>query len=84
MLGNKEFITLKIKELGYDETQFQIVDPLNFDKIDDYVNDFYALRQRKGITMREARELMSHRNYFGSMMVRRGEADSLIGGLTTH
>lgn len=84
LLGNKEIIKNKIIDLGYDENLFQIVDPNNFDRISEYVDDFYALRQRKGITKRDAKELMSQRNYFGSMMVRKGDADSLIGGLTTN
>ena len=33
---------------------------------------------------REAGELILNRNYFGSMMVRLGDADALVGGLTQH
>ena len=49
-----------------------------------YAEEFYRLRQRKGVTRSEAAELILNRNIFGSMMVRMGDADALIGGLTTH
>ena len=84
LLGNKEAIIAKINELGYNEKDFIIIDPLTSDKFDEYVKEFYSVRQRKGVTLRESKELMKQRNYFGSMMVRKGDADSLIGGLNSH
>ncbi len=46
------------------------------------VKFFFRKRQRKGLTLYEARKLMRDRNYYGSMMVETGEADALISGLT--
>jgi malate dehydrogenase (oxaloacetate-decarboxylating)(NADP+) len=57
---------------------------LTSDKLEEYAIKFYSERQRKGGTMRLAREEMHQSNYFGSMMVKLGDADALIGGLTTH
>ncbi len=42
----------------------------------------YRLRQRRGVTLGAADELMNDRNIFGSMMVRMGDADALVAGLT--
>jgi malate dehydrogenase (oxaloacetate-decarboxylating)(NADP+) len=70
--------------LGYDVNLFEIIDPFNSDMIDRYAADFFNARQRKGITLREAKSLMTNNNYYGSMMVKFGDADSLIGGLTSH
>jgi malate dehydrogenase (oxaloacetate-decarboxylating)(NADP+) len=64
--------------------QIQIVDPQNFARQDVYLEEFYSLRQRKGVTRTEARQLILNPVTFGSLMVRLGEADALIGGLTTH
>jgi len=42
------------------------------------------LRQRKGVTRLEARETMLNHNYFGAMMVRLGDADGFIAGVSQH
>lgn len=84
LLGNEEIIKSKIVECGYDVNNFEIVNPLTSDKYEKYATEFYQARFRKGITIRDARELLRQPNYFGSMMVRVGDADALIGGLTYH
>ncbi len=62
----------------------QIVDPATFPRLAEYTEEFYSLRQRKGMTRTEAEQLILNPTTFGSMMVRLGDADALIGGLTTH
>jgi malate dehydrogenase (oxaloacetate-decarboxylating)(NADP+) len=42
----------------------------------------FALRRRKGMTLREGEYMMRQRNYFGAMLVKSGAADVLISGLT--
>ncbi|MCF8240849.1 MAG: NADP-dependent malic enzyme [Melioribacteraceae bacterium] len=84
LLGNKEKIEETIKSLGYNLNNFEINDPLLSPKRDEYAANLYSSRQRKGLTMREANELVRQNNYFGSMMVHMGDADALIGGLTQH
>ncbi|MBK8944533.1 MAG: NADP-dependent malic enzyme [Ignavibacteriae bacterium] len=81
LIGNKQIIEQKLDELGYNKNKFEIVDPNNFAKHDDYANEFYKLRQRKGVTLNEAKELMKLPNYLGSMLVLMGDAHALIGGL---
>jgi malate dehydrogenase (oxaloacetate-decarboxylating)(NADP+) len=44
----------------------------------------YSLRQRKGMTRREAAGMLRNPNAFGSMMVRLGDADALVSGITQH
>ncbi|HDZ12887.1 MAG TPA: NADP-dependent malic enzyme, partial [Bacteroidetes bacterium] len=58
--------------------------PWHYPKLDDYVQELYKLRQRRGATLVEAKELMRDKTYFGSMMVRQGDVDGLISGLTKH
>ena len=84
LLGDKEVITKTIQELGFDLDEFQIVEPEKSQLIEKYANSFYEARQRKGMTKREAKQLMTKRVYFGSMMVKLGDADAMISGLTTH
>jgi malate dehydrogenase (oxaloacetate-decarboxylating)(NADP+) len=84
LLGNKEIIEEKIKEIGYELSHFEIIDPNNSPKFEIYSNKFYEKRQRKGITLHEAHKLVREPNYFASMMVEMGDADALVGGLTYH
>lgn len=84
LLGNQEQIKSKITELGYDVNNFEIKDPATCPNCEKYAQEFYKLRQRKGITLRDSKNLMKEPNYYASMMVKLGDADALIGGLTYH
>jgi malate dehydrogenase (oxaloacetate-decarboxylating)(NADP+) len=84
LLGDDKIIKEKINQLGFDLDEFGIINPATSNKLEEYAAIFYKERQRKGCTMRLAREEMHQSNYFGSMMIKLGEADALIGGLTTH
>jgi len=84
LLGNENVIKTRIEDLGYDLKKFIIIDPETSKNSSHYAEEFYKLRQRKGITPTEAKSLMKQNNYFGSMMVQMGDADALIGGLTYH
>jgi malate dehydrogenase (oxaloacetate-decarboxylating)(NADP+) len=61
-----------------------VIEPASSDTMERYSNSLYELRQRKGITLREARTLLHQPNYFGAMMVRAGDADAFVAGLTYH
>ncbi|MDX1902746.1 MAG: NADP-dependent malic enzyme [Thermonemataceae bacterium] len=85
LLGNKAKILSLIKEHSLDLQDCPIIDPLD-DAEDGRVQEFakilYEERQRKGMTMHEARKLMHERHYFGSMLVKIGEADAFISGMS--
>ncbi|HEY2017244.1 MAG TPA: NADP-dependent malic enzyme [Bryobacteraceae bacterium] len=84
LLGNEEKIRAKTAELRLHLNGVQIVDPAHFARLGEYTEEFYSLRQRKGITRTEAEQAILNHTTFGSVMVRLGDADALIGGLTTH
>ncbi|SPE32079.1 putative fused malic enzyme oxidoreductase; putative phosphotransacetylase [Candidatus Sulfopaludibacter sp. SbA6] len=84
LLGNEKKIRAKAAELRLHLEGIQIVDPLHFPRLAEYTEEFYSLRQRKGITRTEAEQAILNHTTFGSVMVRLGDADALIGGLTTH
>lgn len=84
LLGSEKVIRAMIDALGYSQDGFEIIEPLTSNKIETYAQDFYQRRQRKGMTINEARQLMQKRVYFGSMMVQMGDADTMLSGLTTH
>ena len=62
----------------------EIIYPKNYPKLEEYVQHFYNLRKRKGVVLREAYRMMCNPNYFGPMMVRMGDADGLVSGITQH
>ena len=82
LLGDMKEIKTKIETLGLDLEGVEIINPRQSTKLGEYAEDLYQLRQRKGITQGNAERQMRTRNIFGMMMVRKGDADGLISGLT--
>ncbi|WP_299756266.1 NADP-dependent malic enzyme [uncultured Pontibacter sp.] len=83
LLGNPERIQAIIAENNMDLEGVQIINPITEEaKKEEYAQQLYQMRQRKGLTLFDAQRLMRDRNYFGSMMLNTGEADALISGLT--
>jgi malate dehydrogenase (oxaloacetate-decarboxylating)(NADP+) len=87
LIGNAEKIQAKMAELNLDfNGSVQIIDPSTYEKSEEYAQELFRLRQRKGLTLSEARRIMTRksRTHFGCMMVRQGDADSLLSGIDTH
>ncbi len=85
LLGNLEVIEKKTAELHLDLKGATVVDPHKFDRLEEYVSDFFLMRSRKGMTPQEARRLLlTSNNYFGAMMVRMCDADGLVGGVNQY
>ncbi len=81
LVGRPEVIQAKIEILGLTCCP-DIVDPENFDDIDRYVRGYYDLRNRKGVTLQMAKKLVREPNVFGPLMVKMGDADAFVSGLT--
>ena len=81
LLGNPEMVRQRCQELSLDFAP-EVINPADSPELDEYIRLFYASRQRKGVTLTMARELMLQENYFGGMMVQTGYADAFISGLT--
>ncbi|HXF04070.1 MAG TPA: phosphate acetyltransferase [Blastocatellia bacterium] len=84
LLGNEERIRQQARELDIALDEIELIDPIRSPKFEGYAREFYELRQRKGVTWRDALEQMRNPTIFGAMMVRRGDADALIAGVTQH
>ncbi len=82
LLGNEVDIRTRAQELGVDISAVQIIDPRTSDKAVYYRRELVNLRSRKGVTGRDAERLLYRRGYFGVMMVRMGDANGLVAGLT--
>ncbi|MEO6526177.1 MAG: NADP-dependent malic enzyme [Gemmatimonadaceae bacterium] len=65
-------------------TDITIEDPSTSEKREEYAHFMWQLRQRKGLSLDEARRQLYNGNYFGSCMVARGDADALLSGANLH
>ena len=82
LLGRADVIRQKIADLGLHFTP-QIVDMASTNgHTEKYAKEYFNLRQRKGVTLQMARERMRDANHFGMMMVKTGDADTFLSGLT--
>lgn len=63
-----------------DVTGVTVIDPRTAEKHDEYAAAFAELRKKKGVTLPEAMEQMNDATYFGTMMVKMGDADGLVSG----
>ncbi|MGM9554623.1 MAG: phosphate acetyltransferase [Faecousia sp.] len=81
LVGNVEVVTGKAKECGFDIEGLEILDPATYPEMDKMVETMVALRKGK-MTEEQCRDALSKGNYFGTMLVKMGYADSLLGGAT--
>ena len=81
LIGRQNMIDEQLKNLGLDYKPL-VIDPVGFDKLEDYTKSYYELRQRKGVNVADVAKLVREPNIFGSLMVKMGDADAFVSGLT--
>ena len=81
LVGNVEAVRAAAEDAGYNINGAEIIDPKNYDRMDEMVAQMVELRKGK-MTEEQCREALSHGNYFGTMLVKMGVADCLLGGAT--
>ena len=82
LLGNKELIKALKYEIGFNG-RVDVIDPKSDAeraRCEKFVQHYWKLRERRGITYEVAERLMRERNYFGTMLVETGQADAMITG----
>lgn len=82
LIGNPDNIRKEAEQWGLKHIgKATIVDPLNFDKTEEYAKLLAELRKKKGMTVEQARDLMTGNNlYLGCMIIKTGDADGQISG----
>ena len=80
LIGNEETTKKLAQENNINIDGAKIIDPSTSEKYDEYVNKFFELRQKKGVSIEKAKETMLNNVYFGMMMVKCGDADGLVSG----
>lgn len=85
LLGDEARINKIARENGVDIDDMPIFDPKGENTVEmrkEFVELFFAKRQRRGVNRHEANKFLRDRNYFGCMMVETGNADCMISGIT--
>lgn len=82
LIGRPEVICEKIDILGLD-CELEMIDPSDFARLDAYAEAYYQLRKRKGVALADAKKSVLRRNIFGPMMVKMGDAEAFVSGLTS-
>ena len=83
VLGRPDEIHGKCEELklGFPR-ELEIIEPATSPLFEPFVKEMFQMRARKGVTEDMARRLVGRRVYFGAMMVKDGQADGMVGGMT--
>jgi len=79
ILGKKSDILATASEAGVRVDGCQLIDPEDYDGIEEMVTDLVAVRKGR-VGMEGARKLVKDANYFGTMLVHMGLADGLVSG----
>jgi len=80
LVGNGEVIREKAEKLGLNIEGIEIQDPAKSEKTAEYVREFYELRKSKGVTEEIAAKTMLDPMYFGTMMVKKDDAQGMVSG----
>lgn len=80
LLGPIDTIKGLASKAGVDISGVDLIDPSASDKLEAYADAFYELRKAKGMTPENALNTMKDPMYYGTMMVKLGDADGLVGG----
>lgn len=78
LIGNREELQKIAGDINI--ADITVVDPKINEKTEEYVQTFYELRKAKGMTEEKARETMQNPIYYGTMMIKQGDADGLVSG----
>jgi phosphate acetyltransferase len=80
LVGNPQTVSKIAEEQKVDIKNIEIIDPVKSNRFDEFVNTFFEIRKKKGISQDDARKTMQDPVYFGTMMVQLGAADGLVSG----
>ncbi len=80
LLGNEVELKENYLRLGLDLSEATIIDHMNSNLMQEFIDEFYELRKEKGLSKEASKDAMGHLNYFGTMMVQLGYADGMVSG----
>ena len=84
LLGRDEAVRALLKEFEVPAGKVEVIEPGKSPKFADYARTLHELRWRRGVALEDAEKAVHDAVVFGNLMVRAGDADGLISGLTMH
>ena len=81
LVGNADEVKAAAEEAGFNIRGAEIIDPATYPRMEEMVQKMVELRKGK-MTEEQVRDNLKKGNYFGTMLVKMGEADALLGGAT--
>lgn len=85
ILGNPEEIESTAEAAGIPSLDgIDIIDPETSELRHEYARTLYELRNRKGVSRTIAQHMITDENYFATIMLQRGEADAMLGGIKNY
>lgn len=81
LVGNVQEVQSAASQNHFDITGIEIIDPASYPEMDAMVQTMVELRKGK-MSEEDCRKALSKGNYFGTMLVKMGKADALLGGAT--
>jgi phosphate acetyltransferase len=82
LLGNRQDVQRVVNkhQINLDLDRVTLTSPADSDRLQDYAQTFFELRQHKGVTLDNALDVMMDVSYFGTMMVYQGDANGMVSG----
>ncbi|MCJ7497894.1 MAG: phosphate acetyltransferase [candidate division Zixibacteria bacterium] len=80
LLGEKKKIEELSKTFGLDLNKVKVIDPATSPQYGEYAEEYFHLREKKGITREEAKKIMLNPLFYGAMLVRKNEVDGFVAG----
>ncbi len=80
ILGDESDVRARAKELGVDISAADVISPHSEIFVQRFAEEYAELRKAKGMTVEQAREIVTDVSYFGTMMVHLGLADGMVSG----
>ena len=84
LLGRDEAVKALLKEFEIPAGKVEVIEPNKSSRFGDYAKKLHELRWRRGVALEDAEKAVRDTVVFGNLMVRAGDADGLISGLTMH
>ncbi|MEJ5283567.1 MAG: phosphate acetyltransferase [Brevinematia bacterium] len=83
VLGNEDELTKMAKAENINLKGVNIIDQTKVSYLQDFISTMYEMRKAKGMTEKEAEELMKDDVYHGAMMLKKGMVDAMVSGSLT-
>ena len=82
LLGDAAAVAKRAEELNLDISSASVVSTDDAALADKYAAELARLREAKGVTLEQARQMVADKSYFATMMVQMGDADGMVSGAT--